>query len=167
MYLFEEEKRFSPKTGEPVDSIWTPSGFCICDYCGELMEDDVIADTRMTITPLGNVEAWFHEDRDFLGSEERQIDLYDFFEKQKDFHFCTYYGPENCESRLLLEWAYYSGNNELDSETVSLINTLGPLYHGSRPDNEICGIFSRSRYRVLRHVLKTLDPQSLGIEFDE
>ena len=172
MIIYEQQNRFNQYTGEPVNSILVESGTFVCDYCGKIIDDDsgLLADTNISIKPLGCAEAWFHEERNCLGDKYPKFDLYEFFEKQCDFHFCTYYNSGNCEKLLMMEWLSYDEGITISDDIKNcfeqVISGLGPLYETNRSIEEICAIFSQSRYRVLKNVLQSLKPEQLGIKFE-
>lgn len=174
MIVFEQQERFNPRTGKPAEPDWVKSNNVICDYCGKIINDDDtdnFPDTRLIVKPSGSVEAWFHEDRDCLGKDCGRFDLYEFFEKQSEFHFCAGYNGDNgCESLLMLEWASHYATMPKDIKIVldEVVQHFGTLDAGEWfPARHFCELFSTARYRVLRKVLKTMKPESLGIIFEE
>lgn len=101
MNLFNKEKRFCAKTGKELEAKLVHSGKLVCDFCGDIIEEEYGDDYyghSYTVNEYDGMEHSYHEE-----DRWKDVDNYKLMEEHPVYVFHTY-----CEGDFMAHASQYS-----------------------------------------------------------
>lgn len=147
MILYKLSKRFDPRTGDELKPNLEQSGGYICDYSGETLKNENKPFVEIALRDIsGCEEFWYYDEHPLFNLIKKEMDFSDDFNIKYTINKPCYHfrwhddDEEDCDNSLHLirEWHKSKTSNS------GLLSKC----------NDIAGLFSVSRYRMLEKLLK-------------